>query len=78
MPIIDYREVLKGLVVQEAMRRQVISLSKAAPLEQAIRFIIKYKVNAILITAENQEGLGVVSKTDLMEFIAQKPVAPSA
>jgi CBS domain-containing protein len=66
MPIIDYREVLKGLVVQEAMRRQVISLSKAAPLEQAIRFIIKYKVNAILITAENQEGLGVVSKTDLM------------
>jgi CBS domain-containing protein len=66
MPIIDYREVLKGLVVQEAMRRQVISLPQAAPLEQAIRFIIKYKVNAILITAANQEGLGVVSKTDLM------------
>jgi len=66
MPIIDYREVLKGLVVQEAMRRQVISLPQAAPLEQAIRFIIKYKVNAILITAASQEGLGVVSKTDLM------------
>jgi len=66
MPIIDYREVLKGLVVQEAMRRQVISLPKTAPLEQAIRFIIKYKVNAILITAAPKEGLGVVSKTDLM------------
>jgi CBS domain-containing protein len=66
MPIIDYREVLKGLLVQEGMRRQVIHLSKEAPLEQAIRFTIKYKVNAILITDENQAGLGVVSKTDLM------------
>ena len=66
MPIIDYREVLKGVVVREAMRRQVISLSKETPLEQAIRFTIKYKVNAILIMDENQEGLGVVSKTDLM------------
>jgi len=66
MPRIDYRDVLKGLLVQEAMRRQVIQLPETASLEQAIRYTIKYKVNAILITAENQEGLGVVSKTDLM------------
>jgi len=66
MPVIDYREVLKGLLVQEAMRRQVIHLPAAASLEQAIRYTIKYKVNAVLIVSENQEGLGVVSKTDLM------------
>jgi CBS domain-containing protein len=66
MPIIDYQNVLKGLKVQEAMRRQVIRLPKQAPLEQAIRFTLKYKVNAILITDAGQEGLGVVSKTDLM------------
>jgi signal-transduction protein with cAMP-binding, CBS, and nucleotidyltransferase domain len=66
MPIIDYKNVLKGLQVQEAMRRQVIRLPQTAPLEQAIRFTLKYKVNAILITGEAQEGLGVVSKTDLM------------
>jgi signal-transduction protein with cAMP-binding, CBS, and nucleotidyltransferase domain len=66
MPVIDYREVLKGLLVQEGMRRQVIHLSQEAPLEQAIRCTIKYKVNAILITDEHQAGLGVVSKTDLM------------
>ncbi len=66
MPVIDYREVLKGMLVQEAMRRQVIKLPKKAPLEQAIRYTIKFKVDAILITAEDQEGLGVVSKTDLM------------
>ena len=66
MPIIAYQNVLQGLTVQEAMRPHVISLPQDAPLEQAIRFCIKYKVNALLITGERQEGLGVVSKTDLM------------
>ncbi len=66
MPIIAYQNVLQGLTVQEAMRRQIISLDREAPLEQAVRFCIKYKVNALLITGKNQEALGVVSKTDLM------------
>lgn len=66
MPIIAYQNVLQGLTVQEAMRRQVIRLDRESPLEQAVRFCIKYKVNALLITGEEQEGLGVVSKTDLM------------
>lgn len=66
MPVIDYRDVLKGLLVREAMRRQVIHLPEEAPLEQAIRYNIKYKVNAVLITDDQKAGLGVVSKTDLM------------
>lgn len=66
MPIIAYQNVLQGLTVQEAMRRQVVRLDREAPMEQAVRFCIKYKVNALLITGEGQEGLGVVSKTDLM------------
>ncbi len=58
------------------MRRQVIHLPKEAPLEQAIRYTIKFKVDAILITAENQEGLGVVSKTDLMgAYYAGLPIS---
>ncbi len=75
MTVIDYREVLKGLMVQEAMRRRVIHLPEQASLEQAIRYTIKYKVNAVLITSENQEALGVVSKTDLMgAYYAGLPV----
>jgi CBS domain-containing protein len=66
MPIIDHHLVLKSLTVQDAMRRQIVALSAVAPLSQAIRTMIKYKVNAILITGEIQEALGVVSKTDLM------------
>lgn len=66
MPVIDHHQVLKGLTVQEAMRRQVIQLPAEALLSQAIRAMIKFKVNAILITGQTQEALGVVSKTDLM------------
>ncbi len=66
MPVIDQRNVLKGLTVAEAMRRQVIAVDTAAPLEKAIRFTIKYKVNAILVTDEENQALGVVTKTDLM------------
>ena len=66
MAVIDHHQVLKGLTVQDAMRRQVIKLPAVAPLSVAIRAMIKYKVNALLITGEAQEALGVISKTDLM------------
>ena len=66
MPVIDQKDVLKGLTVAEAMRRQVIAVATGAPLEQAIRFTIKYKVNAILVTDAHQHAQGVVTKTDLM------------
>jgi CBS domain-containing protein len=66
MPVIDQKNVLKGLTVAEAMRRQVIAVPTSAPLEKAIRFTIKYKVNAILVTDAQQQAQGVVTKTDLM------------
>jgi CBS domain-containing protein len=65
MPIVNQKDVLKGLKVQEAMRRQVVRLSRESPLAQAIRYTIKYKVNAVLAVAADQTGQGVVSKTDL-------------
>jgi CBS domain-containing protein len=66
MPVIDQKNVLKGLTVAEAMRRQVVTVEAEAPLEKAIRFAIKYKVNAILVTEADRQPLGVVTKTDLM------------
>lgn len=60
------KDVLHGLTVREAMRRQVISLPEGAAIAQAIRYCTKYKVNALLVTGEGGEALGVVSKTDLM------------
>lgn len=66
MPVIDHKDVLKGLIVAEAMRRQVVTLDPAASLEKAIRFTIKYKVNALLVNDAAGQALGVVTKTDLM------------
>lgn len=75
MPVIDQKEVLKGLTVAEAMRRQVIAVDTTASLEKAIRFSIKYKVNAILVTDEHHQARGVVTKTDLMgAYYAELPL----
>jgi CBS domain-containing protein len=75
MPIIDHQGVLKGLKVQDAMRRLVVQVPQHAVLQTAIRNTIKYKVNAILVTGDDRAGLGVVSKTDLMAaFFAGLPL----
>ena len=66
MGVSNRLNVMKDLTVKEAMRRLIINLAAEATLEQAIRYAIKYKVNAILITDPNQEAVGVVTKTDLM------------
>lgn len=60
------RRILQGLTVREAMRRQVISLPERATLAEAARTMLKFKVNAVLVVSDQQEPLGVVSKTDLM------------
>lgn len=75
MSIVDRKSVLRELTVQEAMRRLVIRMDCHASIEQATRFMIKYKVNAILVTDEGENGIGVVSKTDLMgAYYAEMPI----
>ncbi len=66
MPVIDRKNVLSGIRTAEAMRRRVIQVHRPAPVEQAVRFTIKYKVNALLVTDDSGAPAGVVSKTDLM------------
>lgn len=65
MPVVESRSVLTGISVAEAMRRQVARLSGSAPIAQAIRMMIRYKANAVLIDKDGVPS-GVVSKTDLM------------
>jgi CBS domain-containing protein len=66
MPVFSARDILKGLLVEEAMRRQVIQLPDKAPLDECIIHLIKYKVNALLITDQTRCPMGVVSKTDIV------------
>ena len=75
MPLVAKRSVLSGISVKEAMRRQVIRLPQSAPIDYCINRMIKYKINSVLITDENQHPVGVVSKTDLMSaFYAGFPI----
>jgi predicted transcriptional regulator len=75
MPRIEKRSVLSGISVKEAMRHQVIRLPLSAPIDYCINRMIKYKINAVLITDESQYPAGVVSKTDVMSaFYAGLPI----
>ena len=64
--VIMKQETLSGLLVSTAMRKQVISLPQDASIDRGITSLIKYKINAFLITDKNSSQAGVVSKTDIM------------
>ena len=65
MPVVETLSVFSGISVSNAMRRQVISLPITANIGQGIRMMIRYKVNAVLLT-DNGVPFGVVSKTDIL------------
>ncbi|MCU0593485.1 MAG: CBS domain-containing protein [Desulfobacterales bacterium] len=75
MPVVQPRHVLSGMLVNEAMRRQIVQLPAAAAIAKGINHLLKFKVNALLITDADQRPAGVVSKTDLIAaFYAGLPI----
>jgi CBS domain-containing protein len=75
MPVAKPRSILSGMLVKEAMRRQVVQLPAEAAIAKGIRHLLKFKVNALLVTERDLRPAGVVSKTDLIgAFYAGLPV----
>ena len=73
MPLVKTPSVYSGISVSKAMRRQVVSLPSTADIGQGIRMMIRYKVNAVLLT-DNGVPYGVVSKTDILSaYYAELP-----
>jgi CBS-domain-containing membrane protein len=67
--------ILSELIVKTAMRRQIVKLPPGASLAQCIRYLIKFRVNGLLVSDEEEAITGVVSKTDLMgAFYAGLPI----
>ncbi len=60
------KDTLTGLKVKHAMRKQLIILDPEDSINCCIQYLIKWKVNAILIGENEETPLGVVSKTDIM------------
>lgn len=76
MPKAKQKSVLSGLTVRDAMRRLVVHLFGDATIAQAIREMIKFKVNAVLVAGERSQALGVVSKTNILgAYYAGLPVS---
>ena len=60
------KDTLTGLKANQAMRKQLITLSPDDSIDCCIQYLIKYKMNAILVGRDGAKPLGVVSKTDIM------------
>ncbi|MCP4722718.1 MAG: CBS domain-containing protein [Desulfobacteraceae bacterium] len=60
------KDTLTGLKVRHAMRKQLIVLEPDDSIDCCIQYLIKFKVNAILVGEDGETPLGVVSKTDIM------------
>jgi len=60
------KDTLTGLKVRHAMRKQVIILEPHDTIDCCIQYLIKYKINAVLIGNDYEKPLGVVSKSDIM------------
>jgi len=60
------KDTLTGLKVSHAMRKQLIVLEPDDSISCCIQYLIKYKVNAIIVGNNGEKPLGVVSKTDIM------------
>lgn len=60
------KDTLTGLKVKHAMRKQLIVLQPDDTIDCCIQYLIKYKINALLIGQDGKSPLGVVSKTDIM------------
>ncbi len=72
---VSEKRTLAGLDVRQAMRKQLVALKIDAKIHQGINTLIKYKVNAILLTNNKGQPEGVVSKTDVMgAYYAQLPL----
>lgn len=66
MTLSQSQDILKRMKVYDAMGRQLVSLSVADPIHKAISYLIKFKMNALLIRDIGGKAIGVVSKTDIM------------
>ncbi len=59
------QNVLSGLQVRQAMRRNPLRLEPEQNLDLAISVMIKYKASSILISSGQEQDLGLLTKTDL-------------
>ena len=75
MPRVKKRNVLSGIKVKEAMRRQVIKLPCKTPIDYCINRMIKYKINSVMLLDDIRQPCGIVTKTDIMSsFYAGFPI----
>ncbi len=67
------KDILKGIKVQEMMRKPVVSVSAALSLSQLVdRFFLKYHFKSFPVVDSNNHFLGLVTLQDVKEVPAER------
>ena len=64
-------EKLDGVIVEDLMTRQPLSVTPATPLLDAIDIMLDEKIGAVPVVADNKSGelVGIVSYLDLLAYL---------
>jgi signal-transduction protein with cAMP-binding, CBS, and nucleotidyltransferase domain len=73
------KSVFSRTKARDVMRSWLVALDKTETLNKVIQHLIKYKLNALLLTGPKGTAEGVVSKTDLMTaYYGEMPLSTPA
>ncbi len=65
------------LVVREAMSSPVITVKEQETLKKTARIMREHKVGAIVIIANNDEPVGIVTERDIVNRVVAEGISPS-
>lgn len=68
LSIYELRYLLDKLTVQEAMTRQVITISPDAPIEQAALLMREHKIGGLPVV-QNDTLVGIITETDIFDAL---------
>lgn len=65
------RQALDGVVVKEAMHPHVVTIAEEAPLAEAARLMLKYKIGCLVVTRQGRIA-GIVTESDFVALAIER------
>jgi len=62
----DRRTFLRSVDVSEAMTRNVITVERATPVDEAARLMLRHRVGCLPVVGDDGTPVGLVTETDLI------------
>jgi CBS domain-containing protein len=65
------RDVMKAIRIQDIMVKNLVTVSPAADVKEAVQLMLKYKIGCIPVVA-GEELIGLVTETDILRLFLKE------